>query len=835
MGAWDIDIGFDAFHSLCNKKYSVETLNESDTRAKLITSMLVECLGWDEVNIRREEFVRETGEYLDYKLSTNLPHLIIEAKRSSILFDLPKTTAQREFKISGVISKSTHLMSAIQQARNYASEKGISYCCVTNGIQYVFFRPNNSFGKEWAEHKVAIFRDLDDIKNNFSEFCGYLSKNSFISGMSSKLLRFESDEKIQGNEFKTLETLHLNHPRKKNRNALFNSLEEVVRHVFQDLASEDAETEILEHCYVDSPRKKDKALPYLDIETQRLHVDKRDAGDFQKRVVASLTSTKSPRAEVIFLLGSVGVGKSTFIQRFRKVLAKDYIDELGIWLYLDFRGFSDTGEALDSFVYSQIESVIESDYEDLGVYDWSFVKSAYHSEYNKLKNGYLKPVYDMDSQQFEAKFSEYIQKEIEGKPFDHIDRLLKCASARFNKRIFLVFDNADQLKPETQNDIFLLAQKMAERLKGNALISMREESYWKNRECGPLNAFHTVAYHVQAPKLEQVLAKRFQYAKSLLESGELDLDFGEEATALEFVEVINRIQKTLLGDDASFIEFISAIAPRDTRRALDDVAAFIVSGHTNMNAILKDIRKPNPSGLLIPFHEFLNSVILRDHEVFVEDKSSILNVYGVSGVVDASNINRLAVLGRICALKNVNTQIGTGYALIEDIAADLDSLGISSATTLDILALLNARRLIETETTIRDGLEGSKYVRVTASGEYYLNNLSMSFGYLDIIVLSTPISDPVAFLEMEKIRANLHQLDPEKVVDRLQRVKLRVKLVKRFVDYLIGQFNDSAILNNKGLYSEDMQTFAIRLKESIDCESTRVVESATKVFSGFDG
>src|SRR5690606_27404522 len=317
---------------------------------------------------------------------------------------------------------------------------------------------------------------------------------------------------------------------------------------------------------------------------------------------------------------------------------------------------------------------------------------------------------------------------------------------------------------------------------------------------GPLNAFHTVAYHVQAPRLEQVLAKRFQYAKSILEAGELDVNFGDEATLKEFVEIVDRIQKTLLGEDTSYIDFISAIAPRDTRRALDDVAAFIVSGHTNMNAILKDIRKPKPSGLLIPFHEFLNSVILRDHEIFFEDKSSVLNIYGVSGVLDASNINRLAVLGRIFALKNISTKVGTGYILIEDVVSELGVLGISQATTLNILSLLNARRLIETETTIRDGLESSKYVRVTASGEYYLNNLSMSFGYLDIVVLSTPISDSEAFAEMEKIKSNLQLLNPDKVVDRLQRVQLRVKLVKRFVDYLIGQFNDSAILKNKDFY-----------------------------------
>src|SRR5690606_7929511 len=104
--------------------------------------------------------------------------------------------------------------------------------------------------------------------------------------------------------------------------------------------------EVLEHCYVESPKKGDKRTPYIDRATKQLDVSKKDAGDFQKRIISALSSTTKPHTEVILLLGSVGVGKSTFIQRFRKVLAADEIQENGIWLYLNFKHFSDTGLTL---------------------------------------------------------------------------------------------------------------------------------------------------------------------------------------------------------------------------------------------------------------------------------------------------------------------------------------------------------------------------------------------------------------------------------------------------------------------------------------------------------
>lgn len=832
MEVWNIDKSLEKFKEIVAKHYDYDKLNESDTRAKLITRILVDCLGWQESDIAREEYA--DGDYLDYKVSLNIPILIIEAKRSSKEFEISKTNRVRELKIGGVLSTSTYLMDAINQARNYASSKGVNYCCVTNGFQYFIFKANNSMGKDWRDHKVAIFDGFSHIVQNYQSFCDYLSKSSYENGSIYKLLGFDDCVDSGLREFKTLETLHLSYPRKKNRNGLFYHLDEIVRRVFQDLASESAEKEILEHCYVDSPRKKDKGLPYLDFEVDRLQVDKKSAGDFQRRILSLLTSSDNSRSEVIFLLGSVGVGKSTFIQRFRKVLANDYIDSLGIWIYLDFRGFSDTGDVLDSFVYEQVINIIEDDYSELGIDDWAFIKSAYHAEYNKLKKGVWKPVYDSSRDDFEVKFSGYVADLMEKDSHRHIEKILRHSSSKFNRKLFLVFDNADQLSPTTQNDIFLLAQKMSDRLCCNTLISMREESYWKNRDSGPLSAFHTVAYHVQAPRLEQVLSKRFQYAKSLVESGEYSDRLVDGVTSAELVSVLDRIQQTMLGSDSSYIDLVSAIAPRDTRRALDDVASFIVSGHTNLNAILRDLRKNVPSGLMVPFHEFLNSVVLRDHEAFIEDKSGIINLYGVSGSIDASNGNRLAVLGRILSGKNISSDLGSGYVLIENLISDMKSVGILEETTLEVLSLLNAKRLVETETTIKESFEKSHYVRATSAGEYYIENLGVSFGYLDIVVSSTPIADGEAFKSMSSIRHDMSKLNSDSVVDRLKRVKLRVKLVRVFVEYLSKQINESKFMTRSDLFSPEILNFSERLSRQFAIESQQVVENATQVFQGAD-
>ena len=393
MKKWNIDTALSKFKRLNNNSYDNEALSESDTRSKLIDYVLIDCLGWSEDDIVREERCAENGTFLDYKLSTNMPIIIVEAKKASVDFQIPSSSSQREYKVGGVISSSKKLLETMLQTRDYAISKGITFCCATNGEQFVFFRAQNQQGIDWVDHKVAIFSSINDIEQNFDCFCKYLSKFSVENGHIQQTLTVNDSSASGINRFKTLDTTYLNRPRKIDRNPLFPFIGEIVHRVFQDLASEEAESEILEHCYVDSPKKKDKNAPYLDREAKPLNVTKKGAGDFQQRISSSLKAGKTDHTEVIFLIGSVGVGKSTFIQRFRKVLAKKEIDDSGVWIYLNFKHFSDTGESLDKFIYEQIDHIISSDYQELGLNEWDFLKQAYHAEYEKLKRGSLAPLF----------------------------------------------------------------------------------------------------------------------------------------------------------------------------------------------------------------------------------------------------------------------------------------------------------------------------------------------------------------------------------------------------------------------------------------------------------
>ncbi len=715
------------------------------------------------------------------------------------------------------------------QARDYAVSKGITFCCVTNGHRYIFFRSQNQQGIEWVKHRALVFRDLSDVEKHFDLFCIHLSKTASESGKLQQTLALTKGFDCV-DQFKTLDIRHLTLTRKINRNSLFPIIGEIVRRVFQDLASEEAESEVLEHCYVESPRKADKRRPYLDRSARDLEVSKRDAGEFQQRIASALDPEAKAHNEVIILLGSVGVGKSTFIQRYRKVLAEKEISEHGIWLYLNFKHYSDTGLGLDAFIYGQIDRALSGEYSHLGLNDWAFLKQAYHLDYEKLKRGALQPLFLQNPEQFELEFGRKIAEWSDSRQEEHFIKILSTAIKRLHKKVFLIFDNADQLNPNTQNSIFLAAEKLAERISCYALISMREESYWKNRDAGPLDAYHTTAYHVQPAIFKQVLSKRFQYAKNLIENGKLDFHTELRINKKQLLAVFDRLVRTLLGEDESYIDFIEATAARDTRRALETVAAFLISGHTNIDAILKDIKRSEPFGFPVPFHEFLNSVILRDHEVYTEDSCDIFNIFALSGGIDASNFNRIAVLGRILAARHSKTAVGTGYVLIEEVVNDCHSVGLLPETTYSILSFLTVRRAIETETTIKGDIPSSKYIRATSSGEYYIRKLSRMFGYLDLIIFQTPICGETNFEKINQAFKAVNQISGSKFANRLERVKLRLNLVELFIDYLSGEISRSSFVSRPDLFSKDSREIMSLIRAKFAIEKAQVISNAENVF-----
>jgi len=502
---------------------AAEQWSESDTRSKLIDSILIEVLGWQEPSIKREPHVSTPHGYIDYILHTSRIAYVVEAKKYSVRFAIPSTKKQRAFKIGGVLSDDKALREAIYQCRTYGISKGTSFCCVTNGDQYIFFRAHSDLGIEFDDHQAVVFDGYEDILHNFSLFYSLLSFDSVCEGHHFNSLPVVEVSDVLA-RFKQLSN-QASRVRYKNRNRLEPFIRQVVKEVFQDLSDDEADSKLIEQCYVESATQgnyeqslrtliRDKPT-LADGAVRPIKVTRRSAGEFEA-VIDDVRSGRRGNSEVLMLLGGIGAGKTTFISRFRRVIAKDKIDKDCLWVYVNFNHYSDAPGELERWVANEVVAEVERGYPALGFGSFAHLKNAYHLEYDRLKKGRLAPVFQQDPLEFEREFARELER-YEQAAIAHVIKLLRSVQKSYNRRVFLVFDNADQFNSSLQNDVFMLAHRMSADVGCSLVVSLREESFWKNKDFGVLSAFHGVSLYVEAPDLTQVLSKRFRYASSLMQ------------------------------------------------------------------------------------------------------------------------------------------------------------------------------------------------------------------------------------------------------------------------------------------------------------------------------
>jgi len=208
-----------------------------------------------------------------------------------------------------------------------------------------------------------------------------------------------------------------------------------------------------------------------------------------------------------------------------------------------------------------------------------------------------------------------------------------------------------------------------------------------------------------------------------------------------------------------------------------------------------------------------------------------VNIFNLSGSSDATNFNRAIVLLRLLAAKNQRTELGVGYVALEAAIEDCHRVGVLPETTIAILSFFAARRLIETETTIKEKVDESRFVRATISGEYYVEFLVSQFEYLDIVVYSTPIGRDKSFKRMNRLATDIAQLTGADGGARLNRVQKRVELVDEFINYLTAEFLPISDRLDPKVFGSEAGKLMHKIRTNIDAAKRDVLANATRLLS----
>lgn len=800
-------------------------LSESDTRSKVIDFVLKDILGWNEDNIQREEHV-DHG-YYDYCLDISGFKMVVEAKKLYKDFQLPSTT-QRKCKLSTIYKENEEV---IRQIRGYLDDLGCDIGVITNGRQFIIAKFINTNGVPWKNNDCLIFRGIDDINDSFLEFYNVLSRESVLLNCG---ISFFQNEEIAFS--KTILSTLSQKNNEISRNRLSSQLMPIINNFFGELFKindEESNIEFIRECYVENEevkKHKDQLNSLFDDCPPRLEkvVPARNSKSLTKQINVDLTNSVTP--PLVVIIGSKGAGKTTFINYlFKENLPQDTLSRLP-YIYLNMMKYYD-GKGIDfDNVAEEAIKLFDQKYPEYDIFSLNVLKQIYRSEILKNEKG-VWSLYKDNQELYNEKLAAFLEEK-QKKPLEHLVAVNQYFLKNRQKRLILVFDNADQLSDDVQNEVFLTACSLNKNGKYGVFLSLREGYYYKWRTQAPFNAFEYNAYHIAAPKYGQVLSKRIDYVLKNDEICRTNCDFSGNLngnvitlTKASVKEFFIGIQNSLfLKSHTPIIDFINFSTFPNIRSGLELFKTFLTSGYTEVEEyVLRVGQFPNKKWYVIPMHEFIQTIGLENKLYYNHEISKIPNLfYPAKGSKD-----HFLKIFLLLSLKKYRGTIGNQekFIGIEMLKKDFIDGGYKENLINEEISFLLNQNFIETDSVLSD----TKWneipitnigVAITAKGMFYIDTMINHFYYIDLVLQDTPFFVEDDFLKTKDLfplRNESYKRDMGKRIDALTAfVEYLDKQEERHVPKTISQKYGKIVktIIQSGL-KEDIKKISAKIQRSV--------------------
>ena len=754
-------------------KLRLQDANEAETRLKLVDEIIFKILSWTHDDVSVEERVSEDGEtaFTDYTIRTAGTSFVVEAKRVGSTFGgIPNVRRQRldQNFVSG------ELGTAIRQARDYARKLSIPFAAITNGGEWLVFPATRIDGVSFAKSSAIVFPSLNSVLGqDAEEFKSLLSRDAVASGSLSIALLGRNEDQIQerrlGNRFSSRGASIRPDP-------LFPLIESAVVTALTD-SIVDKDPELLEKCYVNTAERRrfDQQIG--------MHLSKRAALFSQRpnrplarrdrNLLKETIATAAQRARPIALLviGSVGAGKTTFLEFTRRVTSAAYFEVSKAeayphWIYVDFRGYSES-QPPSEFIYDCID--------DYMAQDWFFsnyeqcVRPAYINQIRAMREGPLKLIADKE-ELISEKIAIFLLEQVGTR--QNADRLLSYAASKVP--VFLVVDNVDQFeKDELQSSIFSDAIAIAHRNHLNLVLCLRDSTFVRQKESSTFNAFDFNTIQIDPPPIPAVLSKRFFLMQHLLEgeSGSFVSEGGAKFDVENLAVVAKLVSSSVLGTNIGNV--IDVLSTSDVRLALRMTREFLESGYSNPAKAISTYQVKGR--YVLPPHEALRSVLLGRQPVYSEQYSVIGNPFDAR--LGRTN-DQLLRLFTLAALVTMSSHAEFQYASGEMIRENLNKLGFGNDTVLRVLTDLCQLRFAQTAAHGAASFRAQYYP--TRLGGYIVRYLIADLTFLEATIMDTFIAKRDVWDTLQDLS---EQIDSQRG-NLVRRLELRHTRLGIFYDYM---------------------------------------------------
>jgi hypothetical protein len=229
----------------------------------------------------------------------------------------------------------------------------------------------------------------------------------------------------------------------------------------------------------------------------------------------------------VFVIGGLGVGKTTFLRRYFTIVAPTIqADRNTCPFYIDFRKPELDPYKVPEFIYEKLKDQLiaidgqivpgENESTKYDLLSLDGLQQVFWPQIQQFMKGPQGKLREIDSKEFEKERIKYLSK-LQDDNRKFVQGVFRVLRERYHRHVCVIIDNADQCNPDYQNAVYLFSRNLEATLECLVIVALREEWYWHfGKSGGPLSAYHDMVYHIPAPRVRDVLKKRLDFSLELL-------------------------------------------------------------------------------------------------------------------------------------------------------------------------------------------------------------------------------------------------------------------------------------------------------------------------------
>jgi len=388
------------------------------------------------------------------------------------------------------------------------------------------------------------------------------------------------------------------------------------------------------------------------------------------------------------------------------------------------------------------------------------------------------------SDEFERALDPYLEKWRQNLRV-YVPGLLRLCKPKRDLAVVIFIDNVDQLAPDHQAQVFLLAERLTRVIGCVTIVSLREESYYAASVQKAFTAYSNRKFHIASPRFRVLIGSRIAYALNVLQRSEDDLRVimpsGIEFDRDSIADFLKIVQTSIFQQSRTIARLIEAVCFGNMRLALQMFTTFLMSGATDVDKMLLIFRRDG--SYYVAFHEFVKSIMLGDRKYYKEEQSPIMNIFDCGAQRNSSHFTSLRTINLLAARRGEATPEGEGYVPISELLSLSEETFDNLEDCVRTLNRLVSRQLVEVNTRSTESIDGAEFVRLTSAGWYYRRYLVQAFAYLDLVLQDTPLDDASLAENLVQSVGRVDNLS-DREEEKIERMEVRFDRVANFLGYL---------------------------------------------------